>query len=156
MLHVRTACIISCDLTEFVLQKIEPGLELSEEIYTLSYALLFAGNSLAALACGILFNLIPTWYLFLTSIVIHIIAFVFYPLATSSWMMLLSRTLAGLATGTSVTVTFSYFGVSYMKYVENLKQLDQYEERTAARTKGFVFSLFNVGNVIGYTIGGGM
>ena len=70
-------------------------------------------------------------------------------------MMLLSRALAGLATGVSVTATFSYFGVSHMKYVENLKKLDQYEERAAARTKGFVFSLFNVGSVMGYAIGGG-
>ena len=71
-------------------------------------------------------------------------------------MLLFSRGLAGLAIGASITVIFSYFGVSYVKYVENLKKLDQYDERSAIRTKGFIFSLFNVGNLLGYTIGGGM
>ena len=70
-------------------------------------------------------------------------------------MMLLSRALAGLAMGSSVTAVFSYFGVSHFKYVENMKELDRYEQKAAARTKGFIFSLYNIGNLLGYAIGGG-
>ena len=136
-------------------QNIEPGLQLGEDFYSLSYSMLFVGNSAAAIACGLLFNLIPTWYLFLSCIFIHITSYTFYSLATAGWMMLLSRTLAGLAMGSSVTLTFSYFGVSHFKYVEDLKEVERYEEKAAARTKGFIFSLYNIGNLLGYAIGGG-
>lgn len=71
-------------------------------------------------------------------------------------MMLVARVLAGLSVGFSVSVTFSYFGVSYEKYVEDLKTVDQFQEKLAVRAKGFIFSLFNIGNALGYAIGGGI
>ena len=70
-------------------------------------------------------------------------------------MVLISRALSGLAVGLSVAVAFTYFGVSYEKYVEDLKALDRFDEKRVVRTKGFVFSLFNIGNTLGFGVGGG-
>ena len=112
-------------------QKVEPGLEQSEAIYSLTYVALFVGHTLSAVAGGLLFYLIPTWYLFPT--LCHILGYLLYALATSRWMMILARGLAGMQQGSAVSIVFSYFAVSFNSYMENLKILGKFEEKKVAK-----------------------
>ena len=130
-------------------QKIEPGLELSEAFYSLTYVVLFAGYTISAVVVGLLFNLIPTWYLLLVSTVSLILGYLLYALAINGWMMLVARGLAGLSYGAVTALTFAYFGVSYEKYVEDLKILGEFEENRAAKMKGYIFSSEHIGYALG-------
>ena len=137
-------------------QKVEPGLEQSEAFYSLTYVVLFVGYTLGAMGAGLLFNLIPTWYLFLVSTLCHTLGYLLYALATNGWMMLLARGLAGLQQGSIESLMFSYFAISFEKYTENLKTLGKYEEKKAAKVKGYLFSTTSIAYVIGFGIGVGI
>ena len=117
--------------------------------------MLFLGYTAAAIANGFLFNLIPAWYLFLVTTTCHILGYLLYALCTNGCMMLVARGLAGISLGLNNSVTFAYFGVSSDKYAENLMILGRFEEKKVARIKGFIFSIYNIGNTIGYAFGVG-
>ena len=136
------------------MQKIEPGLQQSESLYSLTYTVFFLGYTAGAIANGLLFNLIPTWYLFLVTILTHTLGYLFYALSINGWMMLVAHGLAGFSLGLYISVTFAYFGVSSDKYAENLKILDRFEEKKVTRVKGFIFSIYNIGNTTGFVFGG--
>ena len=136
-------------------QKVEPGLEQSEAFYSLTYVALFVGHTLSAVAVGLLFSLIPTWYLFLVSTLCHTLGYLLYALATNDWMMILARGLAGMQQGSAVSIVFSYFAVSLKRYTENLKILGKFEEEKVAKLKGYVYSSHSIGNVLGFTAGVG-
>ena len=148
------SCIIHLILSP--IQKIEPGLEQSEAFYSLAYVVLCIGHSSSAIAVGILFNFIPTWYLFLVTTLSHTLGYLLYALATHAWMMLLARGLTGLSLGAFTSLEFAYFGVSYGKYTENLKILGKFEEEKAVKRKGYLFSSDSIGHVLGVGIGLGM
>ena len=133
----------------------EPGLEQSEEFYSLTYVVLFAGHTMAAVTTGLLFNLIPTWYLFLVSTLSHTLGYLLYALATNGWMMILARALAGLQFGAIDSLVFAYYAVSFEKYKENLKTIGKFEEKKAAKVKGYLFSTSAIGYIVGYQIGAG-
>ena len=137
------------------MQNIEPGLQQSESFYSLTYSVYFMGHTTAAITSGLIFNLVPTWHLFLVTILFHTVGYLLYALCTNAWMMLVARGLAGIALGLGTSGSFAYFGVSCDKYAENLKILGKFEEKKAARVKGFVFGTVNVANAIGFLIGGG-
>ena len=134
----------------------EPGLEQSESFYSLTYVALFVGHVIAAVTTGLLFNLIPTWYLFLVSTLSHTLGYLLYALVTNGWMMILARVLAGLQLGAVDSLAFSYFGVSFEKYKQNLKILGKFEEKKVAKVKGYVFSSNSIGTTLGFWIGAGM
>ena len=134
----------------------EPGLEQTETLYSLTYVVLFVSHAIAAVATGLLFNHIPTWYLLLVSTLCHILGYLLYALATSGWMMILARALAGLQTGSVDSLVFAYYSVSFEKYTENLKTLDRFEETTAKKVKGYLFSSACIAYAIGYGLGVGM
>ena len=123
--------------------------------YSLTYVALFVGHTTSAVAVGFLFNIVPTWYLFLLSTLAHTAGYIFYATATSGWMMLVARWLAGVALGSVVSLTFSYYGVSFEQYQKDLKILGKYDETKASKTKGYVFSSYRIGFVLGNSIGVG-
>ena len=145
------ALAVVCSIT----QKVEPGLEQSESFYSLTYTVLFAVHVIAAVTTGLLFNLIPTWYLFLVSTLSHTLGYLLYALATNGWMMILARALAGLQSGSVDSLIFAYYSVSFEKYKENLKTLGKFEEKKAARAKGYLFSSATFGYISGYALGVG-
>ena len=136
-------------------QKVEPGLQQSEALYALTYEALFVGHVIAAVTTGLLFNLIPTWYLFLVSTLSHTLGYLLYALATNGWMMILARALAGLQAGSVDSLVFAYYSVSFQKYKENLKTLGKFEGEKAARAKGYLFSSSSIGYILGYGLGVG-
>ena len=133
----------------------EPGLQQSETFYSWTSTAFFVSFTITGILAGFLSNWIPYWYLFLSSILMHIIGYLLYALATNGWMMILARALSGISMGAVVTLSFTYYGVSFEEYVEDMKILKRYEEKRASRVKGYVFSLFAVGNALGSIVGAG-
>ena len=80
----------------------------------------YLGHVLAALLGGYLSNKVPMWYLFMGTIVLHIVGYSLYALSITGWMMLVSRVLAGISMGAAISVSFAYLGFSTVKYAENL------------------------------------
>ena len=70
-------------------------------------------------------------------------------------MMLLARGLAGLQLGAVECLIFAYFSVSYEQYTDNLKILGTFEKKKAERARGYLFSSYNIGNMLGYVVGVG-
>ena len=128
----------------------EPGLEQSETFYSLTYVALFGGYTLSAVAVGLLFNLIPTWYLFLVSTLCHTLGYLLYALATNDWMMILARGLAGLQLGAVEALSFSYYSVSFEKYTNNLKIIGKFDKEKTTKYKGYLFSSYGT---FGYAMG---
>ena len=137
----------------YSLQNIEPGLEQSETFYSLTYVVMFSTYTISAVVTGLLFNHVPTWYLFMFSTLSHILGYLLYALATNGWMLMLARGLAGVQLGASTSLVMAYCSVSFEKYTKNMKILGKYEKKKAERVKGYVFSLFIVGNSLGVAIG---
>ena len=135
------------------MQDIEPGLEESETFYTLTYTVLFFGHATGSIISGILFNCIPTWYLFLFSTISCILGYLIYALATTSWMMLVARGLAGIQLGSSTALAFAYFGISFEKFRENVKALREYDEKKMTRTRKYLFSTYSIGSLLGKFFG---
>ena len=132
----------------------EPGLQQSEEFYSLAFTLFFFGHTSSAITNGLFFNYIPTWYLFLTAVVTHTLGYLFYASASNGWMMLVARGLAGISLGLVTSVTFTYFGVTYERYIENQKILGTYSgEEKSEQMKGYIFSTLNNGILLGPPIG---
>ena len=134
----------------------EPGLEQTETLYSLTYVALFVSHTISAVATGLLFNHIPTWYLFLVSTLCHILGYLLYALATSGWMMILARALAGLHLGAIDTLVFAYYAVSFEKYKENLKTLGKFEKKKETIMKGYLFSTSAIGYAVGDIIAVGI
>ena len=102
---------------------------------------------------GLTYNAIPTWYLFLFSTLSYTLGYLLYALATSGWMMILARGLAGIQLGATTALAFSYYAVSFEKYTENLKKLGKFDEKKAKSARGYLFSSYGIGNMIGFAVG---
>ena len=68
---------------------------------------------------------------------------------------MLARGLAGVQIGANTSLVFAYCSLSFEKYTENLKILGKYEKKKAEKIKGYVFSLFIVGSMLGFAVGTG-
>ena len=66
---------------------------------------------------------------------------------------MLARGLAGVQLSSNTSLIFAYCSLSFEKYTENLKILGKYEKKKAEKMKGHVFSLFAIGNVLGFAVG---
>jgi MFS family permease len=113
----------------------------------------YLGHVLMALLGGYLSNKVPMWYLFMGTIVLHIMGYSLYALSVNGSVMMVSRILAGISMGAAISVSFAYLGFSTVQYAENLRTLGEYDSKKFARAKGFVYSLFNVGTGAGYIVG---
>ena len=115
--------------------------------------MLFLGHAIGSTTAGIMFNFIPTWYLFSLSTLSYVFGYLLYALATNGWMMVLARGLAGIQLGAAAALAFAYFGVSFEKYRENMKLLNRNEEKKLAKAKKYLFSTHSIGNLLGNVFG---
>ena len=134
----------------------EPGLQESEAFYSWTLAVFFIGFTVSGVVAGVLTNWIPYWYLFFSSTLAHVIGYLLYALATDGWMMILGRLLAGISMGSSTALTFAYFGVSFEVYADSARTLENYEEKRIDKVKGYIFSLYAIGNTLGQILGAGL
>ena len=133
----------------------EPGLQEPESFYSWTFAVHFIGFTISGVVAGALINWIPFWYLLFSSTLAHVTGCLLYALAADGWMMILARLLTGISMGSIHTLTPAYFGVSFETYANNMKTLEKYKEKRAARVKGYVFSLYIIGKSLGQVIGAG-
>ena len=68
-------------------------------------------------------------------------------------MMILARGLAGIQLGATTALAFSYYAVSFEKYTENLKKLGKFDDKKAKSARGYLFSSYGIGNMIGFAVG---
>jgi len=135
--------------------QIEHGLGLSETFYAWTIAAFSIGEFVGALSAGILTNIIPFWHNVLISILAHTFGYLLYALATEGWMMIISRLLTGIFVGMQSVTAFTYFGVSYEKYLQALGEGRKEEERKTIRVKDTLFALFALSSNMGHLIGPG-
>ena len=135
--------------------QIEAGLGLSEGFYHVAMLALNVGELLGAFIGSI--GRLPLWYNTMAGLLCHITGFVVYGLATSGWMMIVARVLAGMPLGMQRVPSLAYFGVSYLHYLEVLEPEERTkEEGKTTRVKDMLFVFYAVSANIGTLIGPGL
>ena len=115
------------------------------------------GQLLGAITASIVSGRVPLWYNTMAGLLCHITGFVVYGLATSGWMMIVARVLAGMPLGMQRVPSLAYFGVSYLHYLEVLEPEERTkEEGKTTRVKDTLFALFAVSENMGHLIGPGL
>ena len=86
-----------------------------------------------------------------------IAAYVFYATAINGWMMITARLLAGMFSSLQFTTALTYFGVSYLLYLEALgKEQRVSEEQKTTKVKDKLFAFYAVASNFGYLFGPGL
>ena len=104
---------------------------------------------------GLLLRWVPYWHLVFTSLGLHTLGYILYAVATSGWVVMLSKLLSGVFIGAEMTLALAYFGESNLAYKAAVKELGKGGERRAARMKHTLFALHSVGVNVGYVFGPG-
>ena len=105
---------------------------------------------------GILVGYVPYWYLWAIAIVTHILGYIIYCVTTQSWLIMISRLLAGYILGAIVTLCFAYFSSSSEEYVEAQKKCGiKTDENSVQRARNIRFVTFAFGYSSGFIIGPG-
>ena len=133
----------------------EPGLGESEAFYSWVITVFNVGAILGSLSGGLLLKWVPYWHLLLGSLVLHTLGYILYAVASSGWLIMLSKLLSGIFIGAEMTLALAYFGESNSSYKTAIKELGK-EDGKATRMKHQLFALHSVGINIGYVFGPGM
>ena len=137
--------------------QIEAGLGMSEKFYHVAVSSFSTGEIPAALILGILSSRIPFWYSAMGALLCHTVGYVLFAVAVSGWMIVVARALAGMFTGLQVVIIFTYFGVSYQHYLDNLEPKDRKkEEAKTTRVKDQLFAFYAVATNVGSLFGPGL
>lgn len=135
--------------------QLEPGLGESEAFYSWVITVFNVGAIVGALSGGLLLKFLPYWHMLLASLFLHTLGYVLYAVATTGWLVMLSKLLSGVFIGAEMTLALAYFGESNVNYREAIIELGK-EEKKAIRVKHLLFALHSVGVNIGYIFGPGM
>ncbi len=135
--------------------KVEAGLGESEFFYSLLISAINFGAAFGGLTNGFLIRIIPYWYLWAVALVAQTVSYVIYCVALQSWLMVISRLLAGYFIGSITTIGFSYFTDTSVLYTEELKKLERDIKQADFRVRNYLFATFNIGLSIGLIIGSG-
>ena len=115
------------------------------------------GEFLGAMIAGYIASRIPFCYSTMFTLLIGIIAYVFYATAINGWMMITARLLAGMYGSLGNVVAFAYFGVSYLLYLEALGKEERVkEERKTTKVKDRLFTFYAVSASFGHMFGPGL
>ena len=118
-------------------------------------ASLHIGSVIGAVSNAVLSKFLPYWYLFLSSLVVFILGFVLYALATTGWLVVLANLLSGISSGIRMSLTLAYISESNVVYRVTLKELGEDSEK-ATRVKHRLFAIDTVGYTIGQILGPGI
>ena len=135
--------------------QVEPGLGESEAFYSWVITVFNVGAILGSLSGGLLLKWVPYWHLLLGSLVFHTLGYILYAVASTGWLIMLSKLLSGIFIGAEMTLALAYFGESNSSYKTAIKELGK-EDGKATRVKHQLFALHSVGINIGYVFGPGM
>ena len=130
---------------------------MSERFYHVAISAFSIGQLLGAMIASIVSSRVPLWYSTMAALLCHITGFVVYAMATSGWMMIVARVLVGMFIGIQVVLSLTYFGVSYLRYLEVLEPEERAEEEgKTTRVKDVLFALYAVSESVGNLIGPGL
>ena len=139
--------------------QIEAGLAMSEKFYHLAVSSFSMGEILGALIMivGTFSSRIPFWYIAMGALLCHTVGFVLFAIAASGWMIIAARVLIGMFAGLQVVAEFTYFGVSYQHYLDNLEPKERKkEEAKTTRVKDQLFAFEAVAANVGALFGPGL
>ena len=137
--------------------QIEAGLAMSEKFYHIAVSSFSMGEILGALIVGTFSNRIPFWYSAMGGLLCHTVGFVLFAIAVSGWMIIAARVLIGMFVGLQVVTVFTYFGVSYQHYLDNLEPKERKkEEAKTTRVKDQLFAFEAVAANVGSLFGPGL
>ena len=150
--------VYECTIAYFMSSlQIEAGLGMSEKFYHIAVSSFSMGEILAALVLGILSSRIPFWYSAMGALLCHTVGFVLFAIAASGWMIIAARVLIGMFAGLQVVAEFTYFGVSYQHYLDNLEPKERKkEEAKTTRVKDQLFAFEAVAANVGSLFGPGL
>ena len=136
--------------------QIEPGLGESELFYSFLISALNVGGAIGGIASGSLVRFVPYWYLFLTALISHTVAFVIYCLSYQGWLMLISRILSGYFDGAIITLAFSYCTSSSEDYVKLRKDLGKKtNKKSSVELRNLLYGIVSFGYTFGIIISAG-
>ena len=110
---------------------------------------------MGSISGGILLKWVPYWHMLLTSLFLHSLGYVLYAVATTGWLIMISKLLSGVFIGAEMTLALAYFGESNAAYRTALKEQGKNENK-ATRVKHKLFALHSVGVNVGYIFGPGL
>ena len=140
-----------------ICRQIEAGLGLSESFYHVAISAFSIGEFLGAMTASIISSRVPLGYCAMAALLCHITGFVVYAMATSGWMIIVARVLAGTFIGMQTVLVLTYFGVSYQHYLEVLGLEERTkEEGKTTRVKDTLFALYSFSANMGSLIGPGL
>ena len=134
----------------------EPGLGESEVFYSSVTAVFNIGAALGAFSSGALIKFIPYWHMILSSLILHTLGYVLYAIATTGWVVMLSKLMSGTFNGAQMTLSLAYISESIAVYDKALKELGEDDDKKASRIKNRLFAFLSFGSNIGYFLGTGM
>ena len=134
--------------------QVESGLGQSESFYAWVITVFNVGAIIGSLMGGFLLKWVPYWHLVLSSLSLHTLGYIIYAVATSGWVVMVSKLLSGVFIGAEMTLALAYFGESNQPYRAAVKALGK-GEGGAARMKHTLFALHSVGVNVGYVFGPG-
>ena len=136
--------------------QIEPGLGESELFYSILISALNVGGAVGGIASGLLGRCVPYWYLFLTALISHTVAFVIYCLSYQGWLMMISRILSGYFDGAIITLAFNYCTRSSEEYVQLRKELGKKtDEKSSIQLRNLLFAVVSFGYTFGIMLSAG-
>ena len=134
--------------------QLEPGLGESEAFYSWVITVFNVGAVLGSLMGGLLLRWVPYWHLLIASLSLHTLGYILYAMATTGWLVMLSKLLSGVFIGAEMTLALAYFGESNSAYRAALKETGR-GEGGANHVKHTLFALHSVGVNVGYVFGPG-
>ena len=106
---------------------------------------------------GLLVRCIPYWYLFMSSLLTHIVGFLLYAFTYEGWLLIISKFLSGYFLGAHFTLSLSYASESSVEYVDLMRRRKKkVDDGTTERVKGYLFSLVTIGECLGCFFGPGI
>lgn len=138
------------------LLQFEFGLGQSESFYSWLLATYNIGAGVGAVSSGFLVRCFPYWYLYMFSLLTHIVGYTICAITYEDWLLMISMFLSGYFIGAEMTLAYSYASESSVEYVELMrKRKKKVEEGTGLRVKSYLFSLQSVGYLCGNFLGPG-
>ncbi len=138
----------------FYCVQIEPGLGLSESLYSWSITTINIGACVGALFAGFILKVLPYWLVTFGALLLHTVGYLLYALATNGWMMMLSCFMTGAFVGAEFTFSPAYFSESYDEYISALTEAGM-KANKRFKAKDVLNAAHGVSMAIGTAIGTG-
>ena len=123
-------------------------------MYALGFTLFNVGELVGAFSTGLLVQFIPYSYISFIGLVIHILSYVLYGMATEGWILLLSRPLSGYFIGSSLALAPTYFSETHELYLAALRQQgEKSDKKKAVQIKDILYAFHAVVMACGFLLG---